>query len=230
MCQMGKERTLGTYAASKSNGITYKHVTMVLALKAQCVHDQCLHASQAFAVLIADSLHVGDIGKRSEPIGQDRQPVVHHLHSLPCDVANSPFLGRTDGMQIQQGNTRVEFRRKAIRHRHAQGINCLLIGIDIDVAELAKTTQVVDACHVVIMNMSEQYSVDFSERPMHQLHTYVGPTVYKDTRGVGLQQSATPIAEVARILAAAHFAPTPQHGDASRGTCSQKRKLHPSYL
>ena len=32
MCQMGKERTLSTYAASKSNGITYKHVTMVLAL------------------------------------------------------------------------------------------------------------------------------------------------------------------------------------------------------
>ena len=210
--EMGEEGALGTNAARKLDSVSDEHVAMVFAFKSQGVHHERLHSLQQLAALVADGFHVGDIGKRAEAIGQDGQPVVHHLYCLPADVANLSFLTCSDGMQVKQRHTWIELLGEAIGHRHTQGVNGLLIGVDVDVAELAEPTQIVDTCHMIVVDVGDEHAVDLPKRQRHELHANIGTTIDEHTRRSRLQKACTTIAAVTRIAAMTHLARASQHG------------------
>ena len=218
--EVDEERALGTDAAGKFDGVIDEHVGMVLALEAQSIDDERFHTCETGSALVGNRFHVGDIGEIAETIGQNRHFSVHHLDGLPLDVANFLGLTRLDGMQIEARNTRIEFFGEAIRHRNAQGGSRRGVGIDVDVAENAKTAQVVHSSHVVVVDVGEQHAVDFPKRQRHQLHPNVGTAVDEQARRVGFQQSHATKTAVARVATPTNFTLTAQNGYARRSSCA----------
>ena len=92
-----------------------------------------------------------------------------------------------------------------------EGLDGFLVGIDVDVAEGAEAAEVVDASHVVVVDVGEEHAIEFPEGPVHELHADVGSAVDEDACGFGLEQACAAVAEVARVGASAHFALAAQH-------------------
>ena len=84
---------------------------------------------------------------------------------------------RSNLMEGYLGHSRIEFLRKTIRHCLTQATCRASVGIDIQVAENAEATQVVDASNVVIVYMCYKHAVKRLELQGHQLHPNIRSAV-----------------------------------------------------
>ena len=218
--EVNEEGSLGTDASGETDGIIDEHVGMVFALEAQGIDDERADSLKLLEALVGNGFHVGDVGEIAEAIGENRHFPVHHLDGLPLDVADFLFFAGLDRMQIEPRNARIEFFGEAIRHRDAQRVGGSLVGIDVDVAENAETAQVVEAGHVVVVDVGEENAVELPKRQRHQLHPNVGAAVDEQARRVAFQQSHATKTAVARVAAPTNFALTAQNGYARRSSCS----------
>ena len=84
---------------------------------------------------------------------------------------------RSNLMESYLGHSGIEFLGKAVGHCLAQATCRASVGIDIQVAENAEATQVVDARNVVIVYMSDKHAVKRLELQGHQLHPNIRSAV-----------------------------------------------------
>ena len=131
-------------------------------------------------------LHVCDISKLTKAIAINRQFSVHHPKREDVDVANTERLVRWQYVKSYGGDTRISVFGKTIRQHFEHSLPRLFIGIDVDFPELAVGPYVIHTANVVVVRMSNQYTVNASERHRHQLLTEIGTAIYKKPSRVGL--------------------------------------------
>src|SRR3712207_8696357 len=84
------------------------------------------------------------------------------------NVTKRQLLVRDNIMQIQTRNSRIQLLRKAVRHGLPQSLGNILLGINLNISQPAIRSQVIYSGHMVIMNVAQQYRIDFPKRLIHR--------------------------------------------------------------
>ena len=192
------------------DGIVYEHVGVMDFLPSQGIHDERVDALEIGQLAVGYRLHVGDVGQLADAECQYWHLAVHHADGHDVDVAYADGLMRLDGVKAQQWHARIKIRGETIGHRGLQCSGCGLVGIDVDVAKHAKRAQIVDAGHVVVVDMGEQYAVERVEGEGHELHANVGTGIDEQACGVALDEHSTAPTLVARVSTPAYLTPATQ--------------------
>ena len=103
---------------------------------------------------------------------------------------------------------------EAVGHGVVQAAAGGCVGIDIDRSELAERAHVVDARHVVVVDVRDEQSVDLAEGLAKDLLAEVGSTVDQHARGLRLYERGGTQTLVPRVLAAADLAVAADDGHA----------------
>ena len=177
--------------------------------------------------LVADGLHVGDIGQVTKAVAEDGQIVVHYLDGHDVDVANAQGFVLVYLVQLDGWHAGIAVLGKAVWQHLEHALTGQRVGIDIDFAELAVRSYVVHAPHVVVVGMGDEDAVNLTEGLRHDLLAEVGPAVDEQACGIGLDECRTAQTLVVRVSTAARMATAADGRHATRCPRSKKCQLHP---
>ena len=96
-------------------------------------------------------------------------------------TAHVDSLMRLHSMQTQMRDTWIEMLLKAIRHSMMQSFHHIILRIDIHIAKETEWAKVVYSCHMIIMYVRQEHSIQFSEVWQYLL-TEVWTTIYEHTK------------------------------------------------
>ena len=151
---------------------------------------------------------------------------MHHFDRQYVDVAHPQRLVLAKRMKLNLRHTRIEMFRETIGEIVSDGLHTGRIAIHGDVAQIAIRPQIVQSAHMIVVGMSEQHSINLSERQWQQLLPDIRTAVDQNARGRSLQQRRRTQTVVARILAVANRTMTSYHRHTVGCTGTQKGQLH----
>ena len=102
-----------------------------------------------------------------------------------------------------------------------QGGSDEFIAIHIDVAIDTESTQIINATHMIVMDMRDENAIQLAKRHTQELHADVWSCIHQDASGFCLYHHRTAEALVLRILASANLTITSQNRNTARCSCSE---------
>ena len=101
----------------------------------------------------------------------------------------------------------------------------LVVAIKPDLSEHREGAQIVDASHVVVVDMGHEDCVKRLERQRHELLAYVGSAIYEHTCSGRLNKGYATQTTVAWVGAATNVTLTSQRRDSARCSCTKESNL-----
>ena len=203
MTHVCQQRTSGSHPTSKTDSIIHQLMRVMRFVKAQCVNHQHVKSSQQFQFLLFNRLHIRDICHITKAETKNGKFPMHHPDRKYVNVTDTEYLMRPYLMQPNSGDSWIAMLRKTIGQHLKHTLTGILICIHIDFAKLAIGSDIVHTTHMIVMGMSDQYTVNAAERLRKNLLTKVGTTVYKDTSRRCLHQHRAAQPSIFRIITTA---------------------------
>lgn len=205
VAHVGEQGAAGLDAADNGKRLRQRHVRHVL-LDAQGVDHKQGHPAQALHLLGLDGLAVGDVGQRAYAVAVDAHLVVPHGYGLHVDALGHKWI-LAHFVQIECGHARIQVLLKAIWHAAAYVVEHVAARIHWELVPVfAVCPQVVDAAHVVVVDVRDEQRVDVAVAGPQHLGSEIGSAVDEQFLTLVAHYGRCAQAVVARVCRTAHLA------------------------
>ncbi len=225
-----EERTPGAHPLRQRHSLLETHVRHVL-LRPQGVNHESVHTLQQPHGAFRHLLGIRYISEPPDAESDNRQPIVHNGQRHHFLSGGEKRTIAVDAAHPERRHTGIRMPGEAVGQPRAQVVLHIFRAVYVEVMSVpAPGAQVVNASHVVVVDVCEQHGVNIGRTGPQHLLAKVRTAVYQQRpAAAGLYQCRTAQPLVARVGRSTRRAAASQLRDSRRCACAEKSQFHNLY-